>query len=224
MSSEKPDLTNTEATRTGQYAGKDEVILRDHVFDGIQEYDQNMPNWWLFTLYSSIIFFFLYWFIGYTMKMRTPDEIIIDGQVSSLQVKKEEALKATLDSLSDQILIEQWASDTAITDRGEATYMQICHTCHAPDLSATLNGSPLPGRPLNDGHWEYGRAPLAIFKIINEGTPPGAPGLNGMPMAPKGGLDLSAQQVAELTAYLIKANPNDFKEISFDADGKLIGD
>ncbi|HBR93916.1 MAG TPA: hypothetical protein DEA90_07095, partial [Opitutae bacterium] len=39
------------------------VILRDHVVDGIQEYDQRLPFWWLCILFGVIAFSIVYWLV-----------------------------------------------------------------------------------------------------------------------------------------------------------------
>ena len=33
----------------------DEELLKDHSYDGIQEYDNPLPGWWTFLLWASII-------------------------------------------------------------------------------------------------------------------------------------------------------------------------
>ncbi len=39
----------------------EEPKLLDHDYDGIQEYDNPLPNWWLTTFFATIIFAFLYY-------------------------------------------------------------------------------------------------------------------------------------------------------------------
>ena len=205
---------NPEVKR-GKYAkDKGEVILREHEFDGIQEFDQKLPNWWLFTFYGGIAWFVIYWVVYYYTGVYQTDQQRIETQLVAIQEKKDAELAATLASLDDRTLIEKWATDPVIVTSGEAIYSANCSACHAADLSATLDAGgtkvPLPGRPLNDGHWEYGGKPMDIFKIINEGTPASAPGYNGAKMQAWGQM-LSPKQVAEVSAFLISRNPKDFE-------------
>lgn len=206
----KPD----DEVKRGKYAkDKGEVILREHEFDGIQEFDQKLPNWWLFTFFGGIAWFVIYWVVYYYTGAYQTDQQQIETRLAAIQEKKEQELAATLATLNDQTLIEKWATDPAVVAAGETTYGTTCAACHATDLSATLDAGgtkvPLPGRSLADGHWEYGAKPMEIFKLINEGTPASAAGYNGARMQPWGQV-LSPKQVAELTAFLIARNPKDF--------------
>lgn len=200
--------------KKGSYAKeKGEVILREHEYDGIQEFDQKLPNWWLFTFYGAIVWFVVYWGLYYHTKVYQTDQQKIIAEVSALHGKKDAELAATLASLDDETLIGKWATDPAIVASGEAIYSINCVACHAADLSATMdvagNKIPLPGRSLVDGVWEYGGKPMDLFKVINEGTPADAPGLNGAKMQAWGQM-LTPKQIAEVTAYLISKNPAEF--------------
>ena len=203
-----------EEVKRGKYAkDKGEVVLREHEFDGIQEFDQKLPNWWLFTFYGAIVWFLVYWVVYYYSGIYQTDQQQIETRLAAIQEKKEQELAATLASLDDQTLIAKWATDPEIVAAGASTYGTTCAACHAADLSGTLDAGgtkvPLPGRSLNDGHWEYGAKPMEIFKVINEGTPADAAGYNGARMQAWGQV-LSPKQVAEVTAFLISKNSKDF--------------
>ena len=117
---------------------KGEVILREHEFDGIQEYDQKLPNWWLFTFYGAIVFFVGYWSLYYHTNVLKTDRQIITEAIATVQKAKNAELEKTLSSLTDAKLVHQWATDSSITSAGEATFLTNCSACHAADLSATM--------------------------------------------------------------------------------------
>lgn len=204
---------NPEIKRGNYAKEKGEVVLREHEYDGIQEFDQKLPNWWLFTFYGAIVWFVVYWGLYYHTKVYRTDQEKVVASITALHEKKEAELAATLQSLDDATLVGKWATDPAIVASGEATYTTNCVACHAADLSATMevagNKIPLPGMPLNDGAWKYGAKPMDLFKLINEGTPADSPGHNGAKMVAWGQV-LTPKQIAEVTAYLISKNPKDF--------------
>lgn len=195
---------------------KGEVILREHEYDGIQEYDQKLPNWWLFTFYGAIVWFVAYWALYYHTGLLKTDHEEVIARIQSVQQAKAAELEKTLASLDDATLVHEWATQPEVTSAGEATYLTNCSACHAADLSATMVAGtvrvPLPGLPLNDHQWKFGGKPMELFKLIHEGSPPESTGHNGARMQPWGQM-LSPKQIAEVVAFLIAKVPEDFKDI-----------
>lgn len=197
---------------------KGEVILREHEFDGIQEFDQKLPNWWLFTFYTAIVFFVCYWFTYYgTTLVKSPQQLV-EENIAAVQAAKLKELTKTIASLDDSKLVHEWATDNARVMAGEAVFVKNCIPCHGVDLTATqpgLNGGPplnLPGRPLTDGQWTYGGKPMEIFNLINKGSPAESPGYNNAKME-VWSQKLSAVEIAQVVSYIISKVPKDFKDI-----------
>jgi cytochrome c oxidase cbb3-type subunit III len=207
----------SQEPKRGHFAKeKGEVILREHEYDGIQEYDQKLPNWWLFTFYGAIVFFVGYWALYYHTDMIKTDQVIIQEKIAAVQKAKDAELEKTLATLDNSKLVHQWAADPAIVSAGEATYLTNCSACHGADLSATMVVGaakiPLPGLAINDGVWKFGDKPMDIFKLINQGSPPESTGNNGAKMQ-AWGQTLTPKQIAEVTAFIVAKVPADFKDI-----------
>lgn len=167
-------------------------VLREHVYDGIQEYDQKLPNWWLFTWYITIVWFVIAWVAYYQLGRGDSDVETIEKAVAAVEEHRNKELAA----LDDDKL---WAMslDPKVVDAGKATYSTTCVACHAPDLSAHLAGAKLPGLPLNDTEWKHGASPTQILKIVRKGAPDLTKGMP--PWEPQ----LGIQRVVEVTAFLL---------------------
>lgn len=199
-----------EIRRADYATRKGEVILRKHEYDGIQEYDQKLPNWWLVALWLSIFGFFAYYATYYSFNATSSFKEQIDEKVEAINEVRRQALEDTLANLNDDSLVNEWSTNAETVAAGKQVYSSMCAACHGADYKA--NGGTT-GRALDDGIWEHGSKPMDVFKIINEGTPKGSNGLNGMKMVAWGKTALTPKQVAEVTAFLISINPDDFAEL-----------
>lgn len=210
-------MSDEPEIRRAQYAQKDgEVVLRDHEYDGIQEYDQTLPNWWLFIFFGALLFFFGYWIAYYQLGWSKTDAQKIEAAMAVIADAKAKALEEMLAKLTDEALVDEWSTDPAIVANGEMTYMANCIACHGQDLAAKIDigggqSVNLPGLSLTDGQWKYGSKPMDIFKLINEGTPADSPGHNGAKME-AWGQKMPPLQIAEMTAFIISRNQAEFSK------------
>lgn len=166
--------------------------LREHEYDGIQEYDQKLPNWWLFTWYITMVFFVILWVAYYQFGVGLSDEANVQQAMDNIaEVQRQE-----LEQINDDKLWEM-SRDEKIVAAGAATYSTTCVACHASDLSAHLAGAKLPGLPLNDQEWKHGGDPTQILTIVRKGAPDLTKGMP--PWEPQLGL----QRVVEVVAFVL---------------------
>ena len=165
------------------------VVLRDHVYDGIQEYDQRLPNWWLWTLYITIIFSFVYWFMYYTGRAIPSDEERIAREMQRI-----EALRFEQMGTVDAETLWQLSRNPNVTSQGARVYASNCAACHGANLEGGI------GQRLNDGEWRWGHDPMDIYSMVDMGSPDPMAGMQAW------GRQLGPRQVAAVVAYVLSHN------------------
>lgn len=161
-----------------------EDAIRPHTYDGIQEYDKRMPNWWLWTYFGMIAFSVGYWFVAHEWKLLDDQGWALETQMKANQL----AAAQSTGEINDDKLWEM-SKDAAMIAAGKATFDTTCASCHRPDLLGMI------GPNLKDKQWVHGGDPLTVAKIINEGV-----AAKGMP--PWAAV-LGKTKVNEVTAYIL---------------------
>ena len=160
---------------------RDRII--EHSYDGIQEYDNPMPRWWVLTFWGTIVFSVLY--VLNVGGMGTNG-----GRIAAYE-KDMAAFRAAHPAPSgptspDRLLA--LTKDTHEVDEGKKIFARNCAACHSPD------GGGLVGPNLTDDAWIHGGRIEDINATITNGVL-----AKGMP--PWGKM-LKPEEVDEVTAYV----------------------
>lgn len=152
--------------------------------DGIDEYDNPLPDWWLGLFWFTII-----WAVAYGVHYH----FIADRSFEQALADEMAAAEARWPA---QAAAEAAASAFAVTPEaaaaGEAVYMTNCVACHG----ATLEGGIGPS--FVDDQWLHGNMADNILRTIREGVP--AKG-----MVPWQGI-LSPEQINQVASFIITKN------------------
>lgn len=138
---------------------EDEIVL-DHNYDGIKELDNNLPPWWVYSFYISIVFAAVYLlrfhvFNGYT-QIDELDTELADAKIAI------EAYKKTAKNLVDFNTVTQ-LTDAGDLKSGKTIFETNCVACHMIDGGGGI------GPNLTDDHWILGGGIKNVFKTISEG-------------------------------------------------------
>jgi cytochrome c oxidase cbb3-type subunit 3 len=163
--------------------------LRPHVYDGIQEYDNRLPNWWLWTFYGACIFSVLYWFSYYDAEIMPTDQQVVDAQMA----KVEEIRLAAIGEISDEALW-QMSRNPGFVSEGKQIYTEKCVACHGTDLKAAAG---LAGVDLVDNEWIWGNQPMSVYAVVANGSPDKTKGMQAWIA------ELGPQKVSQVVAYVL---------------------
>lgn len=163
-----------------------------HSWDGLQEYNNPLPRWWLWLFYATIIFAFLYLalypglgsfkgFLNWTKENQWEKEMD----------KASAEYGPVFAKFADQD-IPTLAKNSEALDIGRRLFLNNCAQCHGSGADGN------PGYPaLNDKDWLWGGTPEKIEETITNGR-------NGMmpAFAPAVGGEAGATAVAHYVATL----------------------
>lgn len=174
-------------------------ILQDHNYDGIQELDNNLPPWWKYGFYLTIVFAGIY-LINY--------HVLKTGDLQGAEYTKEMAQAAAdiaefqkNSALSVDENTVTVLSDKESLSKGQEIYMNNCLACHGKF------GEGQVGPNFTDDYWIHGGKINDIFKTIKYGFPD-----KGMKSWKE---DLSPMQISCVASYIKSlrgTNPANQKE------------
>jgi cytochrome c oxidase cbb3-type subunit 3 len=138
----------------------EEEIILDHNYDGIKELDNNLPPWWIYMFYATIIFGVVYLvrfhvFNDYTQAEEYETEVA-EAKIAIEKYKK--TAKDLVDVNTVTLLTD--ASDISA---GKAVYTTNCVACHKADGGGGI------GPNLTDEYWILGGGIKNVFRTISEG-------------------------------------------------------
>lgn len=157
---------------------------RPHVYDGIQEFDNKLPNWWLHTLYWAIAFSVVYWIYHEQSSLTQSDGTRVQMAIARIEQER----LASVD-VSDDSKLWAMVSNAEIVATGKQLYTTNCVACHAGDLTGGI------GANLRDATWIHGARPTQIYRTISEGVL-----AKGMPAW---GSLLGPQKILQIQAYIL---------------------
>ena len=179
-------------------AEEGEIIL-DHNYDGIKELDNNLPPWWVYSFYISIVFAVVY-MVRY--HVFNADDQFVEYEIEYAEANRAiEEYKKTAKGLVDFNTVEL-LTEASELKAGKKIFEMNCVACHMADGGGGI------GPNLTDENWILGGGIKNVFKTISEGGRDG----KGMVAWKQ---SLKPAEMAQVASYLLQfqgttpANPKD---------------
>ncbi|MEE4259631.1 MAG: cbb3-type cytochrome c oxidase N-terminal domain-containing protein [Bacteroidales bacterium] len=136
-----------------------EKLIKDHDYDGIRELDNDLPPWWKWLFYLTIVFAVVY---SIRLFVFNSDDLVQYREYANEMENAENAKPApSEDAAAFEIIVLE---DEASLASGKDTWDKICAVCHLVD------GGGLVGPNMTDNYWIHGNTIEDLYKIVETGV------------------------------------------------------
>lgn len=166
-----------------------EADTTGHEWDGIREYNNPMPRWWLglfiITIVFGLVYLALYPGLG---NFAGTYAWTSEGELTKEQARTQAAFEERYGTIA-KLDVVAVANNTAAMAAAKNLFANNCATCHGADARGT-RGFP----NLTDNDWVWGGNPETIYETIANGRKGVMPGWVAV---------LGQQGVEEVSAYVL---------------------
>ena len=154
-------MTENQNTSPDNRTMYQQNTVMDHEFDGIQEFDNRLPNWWLWLMWGSMVFALLYWVFFHTLGVGKLPRERFDME---MQVAQEAQIARALEAGIDNEFFVMMSQTEDKVAEGREIFVKHCVACHLDQGQGSV------GPNLTDGYWIHGCEPMQMLKTINDGV------------------------------------------------------
>lgn len=165
---------------------EEDSILLDHDYDGIKELDNNLPPWWKYGFYLTIIVGVIYLFNFHVLGLGDLQGTEYEKEMAQAKLDVDAFMKTSANNVDENtVKLMTDASDLAA---GKDVFIASCVACHGKGGEGTV------GPNLTDDYWLHAGGVQDIFKSIKYGWVE-----KGMKSWKE---DLSPMQISQVTSFI----------------------
>lgn len=159
----RPDAVPEASRTTASAQPADHGDVLDHEYDGIKEYDNPLPRWWVLIFWASFWFSLAYFLYFHVLGK---GESVAAGYEKERIAARDQRLAQSASEKPTESALAELAADGALVADAKLLFTERCAVCHGDQ------GQGLIGPNLSDGHWLHGRGELLqIYGVIADGVP-----------------------------------------------------
>jgi cytochrome c oxidase cbb3-type subunit 3 len=140
---------------------ENDKLLIDHNYDGIQEYDNPLPRWWVVLFWVTIVLtpvYLLYYHAG-------PGKLAIDqyndDMIAYYDMQAQQI--AAMGEITESTFVDLQSNESMMAGAAQL-FVSKCAQCHGPDGQGGI------GPNLTDDYWLHGGQMTDIYHTVTEGV------------------------------------------------------
>jgi cytochrome c oxidase cbb3-type subunit 3 len=142
---------------------KEKDVMLDHNYDGIQELDNQLPPWWKYGFYITIVFAFVYLFNFHVSGSGKLQLAEYNEEMQNAELAKKQRIENDANYITSASVVK--LTEPVSLAAGKAIYIQNCKACHGDFGQGNV------GPNLTDEFWIHGGGIKNVFNVVTDGVP-----------------------------------------------------